>query len=166
MSKEFIFNLVVEDEDVVWKCVVHDDEVVTYEGDEECKHLKITNPEKKKGVLQIDTVTKVYDEILPFQLENGVPYVKIEGEWIMSDTTMEDRLQAKIKSLKKQSYGMFALGLGFFVFMAGRYLIAGTLGDWAAEPMLGSFCFACGVLQLFRLKQELDAMGRPFSWKL
>lgn len=166
MSKEFIFNLVVEDEDVVWKCVVHENEVITYEGDTECKHLKITNPEKKKGVLQIDTVTKVYDEILPFQLENGVPYVKIEGQWIMSDTTMEDRLQAKTKTLKKQSYAMFAVGVGFFVFMLGRYLITGTLGDWAAEPILGSFCIACGALQMIRLKQELEAMDRPFSWKL
>ena len=166
MSREFVFNIIVDEEEVQWKCVVHETEVVTYEGDVECERLQITNPEKKQGVLQIDTETKVYDEVLPFQLENGVPYVKFEGEWTMSDTTMEDRLQARIKQVKKQAYMICGLGVFFFVFMLGQYLITGTVGEWPAAPVLGTFCFACAAMQLIRLKQEMEERGLTFSLKL
>lgn len=166
MSKEYVFTLEVAGEDVLWKCVVGETECVTYEGDVECKHLKITNSQKKQGVLMIDTVTKVYDEILPFQLENGIPYIKVDGRWIASDTTKEDRLQAKIKSYKKQAYGMCGLGTVLLVYTLIRFLVTGSLGAWDLSPVMGIFCFASAGMTLVRLKNELEAMGRKFTLKL
>lgn len=166
MSKEYIFNLEVDDEDVVWKCVVHDDEVVTYEGDVECKRLKITNHEKKPGVLQIDCVTKVYDEILPFQLENGMPFIKIEGKWVASATTEEDRLQAKIRSYKRESFLYSMLGVLMLIGYLIYVLVTGTTGEWPFAPILGIFCIVSGASTMIRLKNELEAMGRKFDWKI
>ena len=166
MSKEYIFTLDVDDEDVIWKCVVHDDEVVTYEGDVECKRLKITNPEKKVGVLQIDCVTKVYDEILPFQLENGVPYIKLEGKWTMSDTTLEDRIQAKISNYKKESFFYFLAGIAFVVYYLITWAVTGDPGEWPIAPIFGFFAIASAASTMIRLKNELDAMGRKLDWKL
>ena len=62
--------------------------------------------------------------------------------------------------------GAFVLVYLFFLFMLGQYLITGSVGEWPAAPILGIFCFACSALQLVRLKQELEARGMPFSWKL
>lgn len=166
MSKEFVFTLEVEDEEVLWKCVVGEDEVITYEGDVECKHLKIMNHERKPGVLQIDCVTKVYDEILPFQLENGMPFIKIEGEWVASDTTEEDRLQAKVRAYKKESFVYAMAGvvmlIGYLIFV----LVTGTTGEWPIAPILGIFCISSGAMTMVRLKNELEAMGRKFDWKI
>ena len=166
MSKEFIFTLEVDDEEVIWKCVVGEDEVVTYEGDVECKHLKIMNHERKPGVIQIDCVTKVYDEILPFQLENGMPFIKIDGEWVASDTTEEDRLQANIRKYKKESYGYAALGVVMLVGYLIASLIRGHGGEWPFAPVMGIFCISSGAMTMVRLKNELDAIGRKLDWVL
>lgn len=166
MSREYIFTLEVDDEEVLWKCVVGEDEVVTYEGDVECKHLKIMDHEKKPGVLQIDCVTKVFDEILPFQLENGIPFIKVEGKWLASDTTQEDRLQAKILKYKKESYLCAICGLIMLIGYLIWFLVTGDPGEWPIAPIMGTFFIACGAMTMVRLKNELDAMGRKLDWKL
>ena len=166
MSKEYIFTLEVEDEEVIWKCVVGEDEVVTYEGDVECKRLKITNHEKKPGVLQIDCVTKVYDDILPFQLENGMPFIQVEGEWVASDTTVEDRLQANIRKYKKESFICAAGGVVLLLGYVIVSLIRGHWGEWPIAPVMGIFFISCGAMTMVRLRNELDAMGRKFDWKI
>lgn len=166
MSREYIFTLEVEDEEVLWKCVVGEDEVVTYEGDVECKHLKIMNHEKKPGVLQIDCVTKVYDEILPFQLENGMPFIKIEGEWVASDTTIEDRLQAKIRAYKKESFVYIVAGVLTLVGFAIWSIVTGKSAETPIVPVLGIFSISSGMMTMVRLKNELEAMGRTFDWKI
>lgn len=166
MSKEFVWTLEVEGEEVIWKCVVHEDECVTYEGDVECKHLKITNHESKYGVQQIDCVTKVYDEILPFKLEKDIPYIKIEGDWLASDTTMEDRLQEQIKAVKKQALYMCVGGVFFLIVILIQLLVKGNLGEWPITPVFSIFCFTAAAMQMVRLKNELEAMGRKFTWKL
>ena len=89
MTKEYIFTLEVEDEEVIWKCIVSDDKCVTYEGDEKCEEFTLTTQERKPHVLQLDTKAKVYDDVLPLQVENGMPFIKIEGNWVASDTTEE-----------------------------------------------------------------------------
>ena len=33
-------------------------------------------------------------------------------------------------------------------------------------PLMGIFCFTCCGMQLVRLKNELQAMGRKFSWRI
>ena len=158
MSREYIFTLEVEDEEVIWKCVVGENEVITYEGDVECKRLKIMNHEKKPGVLQIDCVTRVYDEILPF--------IKIDGVWVESDTTTEDKIQAKILKYKKESYVAAFAGLVLVVGYIIVSLIRGDWGEWPISPIMGIFFISCGAMTMVRLKNELDAMGRKLDWKL
>ncbi len=165
MSREYVFTLEVEDEEVLWKCLVGEDEVITYEGDVECKRLKVMNHEKKPGVLQIDCVTKVYDEILPFQLENGMPFIKIDGQWVASDTTEEDRLQANIRKYKKESYIYAFAGAIMLVGYLIVALVTGDWGEWPIAPIMGIFCISSGALTMVRLKNELDAIGRKLDWK-
>jgi len=158
MSKEFIWNLTVGDEKKVWKCVVHEDEVVTYEDDVECKHLKITNPEVRQGVLQIDTVTEIYGEDVPFQLERNIPYIKLDEHWSMSKTTYEDRKAKLIKSQKIAFILLIAIGLGACLACLIRYLIQGSMGDWWFLLILGSLMIATAFLQRYEMKTQLKAL--------
>lgn len=171
VNKMYVWELDVDGQLVEWKCFVGENECITYEGDRECKHLKIMNKEQKQGILQIDCQTRVWDEIVPFQLENGVPYIKLEDEegnrkWRMSDTTREDRLQARIAQVKKEAYLTIALGVFCVLWSLGQYLINKTLGEYPIVPVFAAFCFIAGALNLVRLKSELKAMGRSFDWKL
>ncbi len=164
--KVFSWELEVDDELVIWKCEVLEHECITYEGDTVCKHLKIMDTTRKEGLLQIDTQTRVYDEVLPFQLENGIPYIKIDGEWISSDTTKEDRLQQKIQIVKKQSYGYGALGVVFLIAYAVQVLVTKSVGEWPMFPIAGILCLTAMGMNLARLRNELMAMGREFSFKI
>ena len=171
VNKEYIWNLDVDNDIHEYKVFVGEDECITYEDGVECKRLKIMDKTQMRGLLQIDCKTKVFDEITDFQLEDGVPYIKLEDEdgdrrWIMSDTTHEDRLQAKIRSVKKESYFYAALGVVFFIWAMLQKIITGEFDDVFMVPMMGIFCFTCCGLQLVRLKNEVNAMGRKFSWKL
>lgn len=171
VNKMYEWELEVDGQLVKWKCFVGENECITYEGDRECKHLKIMNKEQKQGVLQIDCQTRVWDEIVPFQLENGVPYIKIENEegerkWRMSDTTREDRIQARIVQVKKEAYMTAGAGLLLLLVCVAQFFITGTLGEWNVIPMMAVLCFAAAAMNMVRLRNELNAMGRPFSWKL
>lgn len=171
VNKMYVWELEVDGQIVEWKCFVGENECTTYEGDRECKHLKIMDKTQKQGVLQIDCETRVWDEIVPFQLENGIPYIKLEGEdgkrkWRMSDTTREDRLQQQIRNIKKQAYALFVAGGIAAVICLIQFLLQGTLGEWPILPIMGVFFLAAGAMNMVRLRNELEAMGRPFSWKL
>ena len=171
VNKMYEWELEVDGQLVTWKCFVGENECITYEGDRECKHLKIMDKTQKQGVLQINCETRVWDEIVPFQLENGVPYIKLEDEdgkrkWRMSDTTREDRLQAQIVKVKKEAYMMCGGGVIFIIWCIVQFALAGTLGEWHMAPIMAVFCFAAAAMNLVRLKNELTAMGRPFSLKL
>lgn len=146
-------------------------ECITYEDGVESKHLKIMNKTQMQGVLQIDCQTKVFDEITDFQLENGIPYIKLEDEegdriWFKSDTTKEDELQSRIRSVKKEAYFYAALGVVFFIWALLQKLITGHFDEVFMVPMMGIFCFTCWGMQLVRLKNELEAMSRKFTWKI
>ena len=171
VNKMYVWELEVDGEMVEWKCFVGEDECITYEGDRECKHLKIMDKTQAQGVLQIDCKTRVWDEIVPFQLENGVPYIKLtdengESKWRSSDTTKEDRLQAQIRKVKTEAYVSLGFGALLILVTIGQFLIFKTLGDWPLAPMIACLCFAAAGMNLIRLKQELEAMGRTFTWKL
>lgn len=171
VNKMYVWELEVDGQMVEWKCFVGENECITYEGDRECKRLKIMDKEQKQGVLQIDCETRVWDEIVPFQLENGVPYIKLEDDdgnrkWRISDTTREDRLQAQIKKVKTEAYLSIGAGMILLLICLGQFLVLGTLGEWNVIPMMATLCFAAAILNMHRLKQELQAMGRPFSWKM
>ena len=156
--KEFVWTLDVDGEDKIWKCVVNETECVTYEGDVERKHLKIMNPERKEKVLQIDTITVVYGKQTPFQLENGIPYIQIDGHWRMSDTTHTDRIEAAVKMHQRNSKVECFVGLGFFAVGLIKKLVTGELGDWWMVNVFGIFCFASAAMRMVRLRNELTAM--------
>lgn len=171
VNKEYVWEMIVNDETHYFKVFVGEDECITYEDDVECKHLKIMEKKQMEGLLQIDCKTKVFDEILPFQLENGIPYIKIEDEegelkWRMSDTTKEDRIWESVAIYKKQARTSILVGLAFVAFFLVRYLINGFVGEWDMSLVFGVLCFSAAALTMVRLKGELEAMGKPFSWKL
>ena len=171
VNKMYEWELEVDGAIVKWKCFVGENECITYEGDRECKHLKIMDKTQAQGVLQIDCVTRVWDELVPFQLENGIPYIKLEDEdgerkWRMSDTTREDRIQARIRQVKKEAYLTAGAGVVLLLIVLAQFLITGTLGEWNVIPMMGILCFAAAAMNMVRLRNELQAMGRPFSWTI
>ena len=155
--KEFVWTLEMDGEEKIWKCLVKETECVTFEGDVEKKHLKIMNPLRKQKVLQIDTTTTVYGKPMPFQLENGVPYIQIDGKWIKSDTTMQDRLDATVRMHKRNSYWQIAGGLAFYAVALGKRLITGELGEWWMLNVFGTFCILSAVMLRVRLRNELMA---------
>ena len=165
VNKMYVWELEVEDRLVEWKCFVGEDECVTYEGDRECKRLKIMDKTQQEGLLQIDTKTRVWDEVLPFQLENGIPYIQIDGKWVSSDTTKEDRLQQRIRNVKIQSYMMLVYGIALLIVTLVQYLTK-SLGEFPVAPVLACMCFVACASNLVRLRNELLAMGRSFSIKL
>lgn len=166
VNKEYIWKLEVDEEIHEYKVFLGENECITYADGVECKHLKIMDKRQMQGVLQINCETLVLDEVVPFQLENGIPYVKLNGEWIMSDTTLEDRIQARIVQVKKQTYLTAAIGVFAVLYGLIPVLFPGKVIEWPAAPFLGAFCIVCAVLQMFRLKQEVQAKGMKFSWKL
>ena len=166
MTKEYIFTLEVEDEEVIWKCIVGENDCVTYEGDVECERFTLTTSERKPHVLQLDTKAKVYDDVLPLQVENGMPFIKIEGKWIASDTTEEDRIQANILKYKKESYLIASVGVAILIYFLIDTLIHGGIQGWPIAPVLGVFCLSAAAYTLVRVRNELDAMGRKFDWIL
>ena len=171
INKEYIWDLEVDNDIHEFKVFVGEDECITYADGVECKRLKIMDKRQMEGLLQIDCETRVLDEVTGFQLENGIPYIKIENEdgdlrWCMSDTTKEDRLQEKIRIVKKEAYGYGVMGVLFFLCMLAQKLITGSLGEFPMWPILGIFAISAGALQMVRLKNEVEAMGRTFSWKL
>ena len=171
VNKDYIWELDVDGELHEFKVFVGENECITYADGVECKRLKIMDKRQMEGLLQIDTQTRVLDEVTGFQLENGIPYIKIENEdgdlrWCMSDTTREDRLQEKVRILKKEAYGYALIGVFFFIAMFIERAITGSFGEWPIWPVLGVTCFSGCAFQLVRLRNELEAMGRPFSLKL
>ena len=166
MTKEYIFTLEVDDEEVIWKCIVGENDCVTYEGDVECERFTLTTSERKPHVLQLDTKAKVYDDVLPLQVENGMPFIKIEGKWIASDTTEEDRIQANILKYKKESYLIGSVGVAMLIYFLIDTLIHGGIQGWPIAPVLGVFCLSAAAYTLVRVRNELDAMCRKFDWIL
>ena len=58
------------------------------------------------------------------------------------------------------------MGVGFFIWALLQKIITGQFDEVFMVPMMGIFCFTCCGMQLVRLKNELEAMGRKFTWKI
>lgn len=156
-SNEHIFRLDYEGEIKIWKCVVLEDEVVTYEGNVEKKHLKIMNKERAPQVLQIDTVTTIYDEQVPFQLENGFPFIKLQGEWVSSDTFDVAKRNAAAKMYRRQSLYQLAIGIAILLAMLVYWLIRGNQGDLWIFTVFGIFFICSAAFTMVRVHNELEA---------
>lgn len=158
VSNEHVFSLDYDGEIRQWTCVVGEDECVTYEGDVEKKHLKIMNKERAPHVLQIDTVTSIYGELIPFQLENGIPFIKLQGEWVSSDNFQEAKLQATAKMYRRQAKQEAAVGVVALLVVLAKFLLTGDIGDWWMLSVFGVFFIACGAMQAVRVHNELNAI--------
>lgn len=156
--KEYVWNLDIDGQEKRWKCLVTEHECITYEGDVERKHLKVMNPVRQEKVLQIDTITTVYGKQTPFQLENGIPYIQLDGKWVMSQTTQADRLEATVKMHQRNSKLELFAGLVFFALVLGKKLISGEVGDWWMLTVFGVFLWTSAIMRMIRLRNELSVM--------
>jgi len=160
MSKEFIWSLDMDGEVKIFKVVVHEREIVTYEGDEERKHIKITNPECKQGVLQIDTVTTLFGKPCAIQLERNIPYIKPANEWIMSATTFEERKQKLIHTHKMSAFIQVAACVVMCLMVLVKYLVTGEVGNWWFLIVMGTVIGATGLIQYKDIKSQLAELDK------
>lgn len=158
LPKEYIWTLDIDGEEKIFKCLVTETEVITYEGDVEHKHLKITDPTCMEGVLQIDTKTKIYGDLVEFQLERFIPYIRLDGHWAMSDTTEKDRMEEQIAIYKKQSMQETIAGIACLLVVLGKQLIAGDIGDWWMLIVFGIFFMSSAAYRMVRLRNEINAI--------
>lgn len=158
LPKEYVWTLEIDGEEKIFKCLVTETEVITYEGDTEHKHLKITDPTCLEGTLQIDCQTKIYGEMIDFQLERFIPYIRLEGRWTMSDTTEKDRMNEQIAIYKKQSKQETIGGVAVLLVALGRQIFTGDLGDWWILIVFGFFFLSSAAYRMVRLRNELMAI--------
>ena len=158
LPKEYVWALEIDGEDHEFKCLVTEDEVITYEDGVESKHLKVMDHTCQVGVLQIDCNTKLFKELVGFQLERYIPYLNLAGGWTMSDTTREDRLTEQVVIYRKQSKWEVLIGLGMIL----ANIVLGLTMDWFEDAMMftviGILFIVSGIYQQIRVKQELEAI--------
>lgn len=154
-SNEHVFSIDFDGVVRQWKCVVLENEVVTYEDGQEKKHLKITNRVVEPHVLQIDTVTSIYGEMIPFQLENNIPFIQLEGEWVPSDTFAEAKQAAAVNMYRRQSRNESIVGGILLAISLGKWIFTGDMGQLWILSIFGAFFIATAMLRLVRLRNEL-----------
>lgn len=159
LPKEYIWRLIYGEEEHEFKCLVTETEVITYEDGVEHKHLKIMDPTCMEGVLQIDTQTKIFGDMVDFQLERFIPYIRLEdGNWHMSHTTEDDRMQEQIGIYKKQSKWETITGVVLILVSVAEWIIRGEMVDLWMLMVFGVFFICSAVYRMARLKQELDGL--------
>lgn len=158
LPKEYVWALDIEGQDHEYKCLVTEDEVVTYQDGVEHKHLKVVDHTCMEGVLQIDCETKLFDEMVGFQLERYIPYIKLAGGWTMSDTTREDRLQEQVAIYRKQSTVEYIVGAAMILLNVILGVAFGLFEDTLMFTVIGLLFIVSGAYQTIRVKQELEAI--------
>ena len=157
LPKEYVWALEIEGEDHEFKCLVTEDEVITYEDGREHKHLKVVDHTCMEGVLQIDCETKLFGEMVPFQLERYIPYIKLD-RWIMSDTTRDDRMQEQIKIYKNQSKWEVITGVvAILVHLLGQFIFPILKEMWMLS-IFGIFFISSAAYRMARLRNEINAL--------
>lgn len=160
MSKEFIWNLELDGEERIFKVVVHENKIVTYEGDEEKKHIKITNPESKQGVLQVDTVTTLYGKECAIQLERNIPYIKPGKQWLMSATTFEERKKKLVHTHKVSAIIQVIACVLMCLAVLVKFLVTGEVGNWWFMIVMGTIIGATGMIQYRDIKSQLAELEK------
>ena len=158
LPKEYVWALDIEGEDHEFKCLVTEDEVITYEDGVESKHLKVMDHTCQVGVLQIDCNTKLFKELVGFQLERYIPYLNLAGGWTMSDTTREDRLHEQVAIYRKQSKLEYLIGGILILVNVIAGLAFGAFEDTLVFTIIGTLFIVSGAYQMIRVKQELAAI--------
>ena len=157
LPKEYVWALEIDGQDHEFKCLVTEDEVITYEDGQEHKHLKVVDHTCYEGVLQIDCETKIFGEMTPFQLERYIPYIKLD-RWIMSDTTRDDRMAEQIKIYKNQSKWEAILGVAVIILHLIIELFFKDFGEVWMLSVFGIFFISSAVYRMARLRNELTAL--------
>ncbi len=157
LPKEYVWALEIDEVDHEFKCLVTEDEVITYEDGVEHKHLKVVDHTCMEGVLQIDCETKIFGEMYPFQLERYIPYIKLD-RWIMSDTTRDDRIQEQVAIYRKQSRIEYIIGGVMILLNVILGVAFGMFEDTLMFSVIGMLFIVSGAYQMIRVKQELAAM--------
>jgi len=157
LPKEYVWALEIDNEDHEFKCLVTEDEVITYEDGREHKHLKVVDHTCYEGVLQIDCETKIFGTMTPFQLERYIPYIKLD-RWIMSDTTREDRLLEQVAIYRKQSRIEYIIGAIMILVNVIMGIAFGMFEDTMMFSIMGMLFIVSGAYQMIRVKQELNAI--------
>lgn len=157
-SKEHLFRIDFDGVIKVWKLVVEDTECIAYEDDVETARMPITNRECAPGVLQLNTSVMVFGEKLRFQLENNVPFIKLDGEWTPSDTFQTAKRNAAVKMYKRHSLQEAIAGTASLLVVLTIKLIFGDIGDWWMLSVFGVFFYASAAMRMARLHVELQAI--------
>ena len=158
LPKEYVWALDIEGQDHEFKCLVTDDEVITYEDGRESKHLKVMDHTCEVGVLQIDCNTKLFDELVGFQLERYIPYINLADGWTMSDTTRDDRMQEQIQIYKNQSKWEIILGVAvILVHLLGQFIFPILAEMWMLS-IFGVLFISAAVYRMARLRNEITAL--------
>ena len=125
---------------------------------QQAKHLKIMDHTCKVGVLQIDCNTKLFKEMVGFQLERYIPYINLAGGWTMSDTTRDDRMAEQIQIYKKQSKWETIAGIAMILAYLVMGLAFGMFEDAFIFCIFGIFCMVSAAYRMIRLRGELTAI--------
>lgn len=156
-SNEHLFRLDFDGVIKVWKCVVGEEEVIAYEDGVETARLRIENPERAPQVIQLDTTVSVYGDELRFQLENGFPFLRLEGQWEPSDTFAEARRNAAVKMYRRTSFQQIATGAVMLLALLVIWLVKKDVGDLWILSIFGIFMMSSGGFTLVRVRNELQA---------
>lgn len=151
MSNEYIWSLSVDGTDQPWKCVVTENECITYEGEEQTHRMTIPNHDK--GRIQMDKVISIYGMDCQFQLENEIPYIHVGGKWTMSETTYIARRDKMLKNQKLS--GWIQVGFALILCVAGLiyWLVNGALGQMWFLFVAGSVLALTGGMQIYNARK-------------
>ena len=155
MSREFIWELEVGEAFEIFKCVVDDREVVTYENSEEKERLKITVPVKKAGVVQLNARIRIFGELIPLRLENDTPCLMLDGKWIVSDTTRQDRLEKAIRTRRRNMLLELCFGVVMLVICAVGHITKSPPARMILPFIIGIVLVYAGAAACLRLKRDL-----------
>jgi len=157
-SNNHIFSIEYDGVIKKWNCVVMEDEVVCYERSKETARIKLTSREVAPHVIQLDTTVNIYGEEIPLQVENGFPFIQLEGDWVPSDTFEEARREAAIKMHKRSSLQESVVGGIMLAAMVVIWIITGSLDDWWILSVFGIFLLSSAAYRMVRLRNELLAI--------
>ena len=158
LPKEYVWTLLIDDVEREYKCLVTETDVTTNEDGVQKDHLVITDTTCLEGTLQIDTKTEIFGDMVDFQLERFIPYIRLDGHWAMSHTTENDRLNEQVAIYKKQSLTEVIVGSCFMLATLAKVLITGSLDDWWMLIIMGIFIYSSAALRMVRLRNELNAL--------
>ena len=158
LPKEYVWTLLIDEEEREYTCLVTETDVTTFEDGVQKDHILIEDTTCLEGTLQIDTKTEIFGGMVEFQLERFIPYIRLEGSWAMSHTTENDRMNEQIAIYKKQSFWETVVGSALLVATLLKTLITGAMDDWWMMIVMGIFILSCAALRMVRLRNELNAL--------